>query len=160
MMYRCVECGHLFEDGEQVRWTEDHGEEWSGCPICKSEYEEVRICKNCGKWHTKNELFDGWCESCLIEQIDYDTFFEYCEAHKDENYLDLFVMSYMLSMKCPNYISVEFHQLMIETYKQKVEFAKFTNYHFLKSCIRFIMEDDGDIGKDTFAYWLNKREVK
>ena len=45
-MYRCEECGHLFEEGEQVVWIEKHGlsappyERFSGCPICKGTYSE------------------------------------------------------------------------------------------------------------------------
>ena len=162
MMYKCENCGHLFEDGEQARWTEDHGEEWSSCPICKSEYEEVRICKNCGKWHTENELFDGWCADCLIDQITYETFFDYCESERGRNYLDIFVMSYLLGgMDCPDWISYDFHQLMIETYKKRVASATLLKDHFLNDCVRFIMEEcQGSIGREYFADWLNKKVVK
>ena len=75
MMFKCCECGHLFEDGEQAVWEEKHGfidgpfEKWSGCPLCKSDYEEVHQCKECDEWHTEDELYDGWCEKCLRETI-------------------------------------------------------------------------------------------
>lgn len=61
-MYRCKECGHLFEDGEQAEWVEPHGEEWSGCPLCKGSYEEAKKCMLCGSY----ELEDGEnvCEPC------------------------------------------------------------------------------------------------
>ena len=169
MMFKCCECGHLFEDGEQAVWEERHGfiyppyEKWSGCPICKGGYEEVRQCKECGDWHTENELYDGWCEKCLRETINYDTFFEYCEANKDEQYLDIFVMSELLGgMDCPKWISVEFHQLIIEEYKKRVEWAKENKEidGFIDTCIRFIMDDDGSIGRDNYADWLNKGEEK
>ena len=90
-MYKCTECGHLFEEGEQATWEERHGldsppyEKWSGCPVCRGDYEEVHQCKECGDWHTDDELYGGWCEKCLRETINYDTFFEYCEANKDEH---------------------------------------------------------------------------
>ena len=170
MMFKCCECGHLFEEGEQAVWEEKHGfidgpfEKWSGCPLCKSDYEEVHQCKECEDWHTENELYDGWCEKCLRETINYDTFFEYCEANKDEQYLDIFVMSELLGgMDCPKWISVEFHQLIIEEYKKRVEWAK--EYKeidgFIDTCIRFIMDDDGSIGRENYADWLNsKKEVK
>ena len=93
-MYKCCECGNLFEEGEQAVWEETHGldsppyEKWSGCPVCKGGYEEVHQCEQCGDWHSEDELYDGWCEKCLRETINYDTFFEYCEASKDGNYLD------------------------------------------------------------------------
>ena len=45
-MYKCTECGNLFEEGEQAAWEETHGldsppyEKFSGCPVCKGGYEE------------------------------------------------------------------------------------------------------------------------
>ena len=176
MMYKCCECGHLFEDGEQAIWYENQGEchgriameKFGGCPICKGDYEEVHQCKECDEWHTEDELYDGWCEKCLRETINYDTFFEYCEANKDEQYLDVFVMSELLGgMDCPKNVSYEFHDLMVQEYKERVEQIKRDKAMFgetyaeiIDACIRFIMDDDGEIGRENYADWLNKREVK
>ena len=171
MMYRCESCGNLFEEGEQAVWYENQGEchgvtameRFSGCPVCKGDYEEVHQCKECGDWHSEDELYDGWCEKCLRETINYDTFLEYCEANKDEQYLDSFMMFYLLGgMDCPDKVSPEFHQLMIETYKRRVANAKLLGekFGFLEDCIRFVMDDDGSIGRENYADWLNKREVK
>ncbi len=175
MMYKCCSCGNLFEEGEQAVWEETHGldtppyEKFSGCPVCKGDYEEVHQCKKCGDWHTEDELYEGWCDDCLRETINYDTFFEYCEANKEEQYLDIFVMSELLGgMDCPKWISYDFHQLMIDTYKERVEqikrdkaiFGK-TYAEIIDACIRFIMDDDGSIGRENYADWLNNRkEVK
>ena len=170
-MYKCIDCGHLFEEGEQSVWYENQGEchgvtameRFSGCPVCKGDYEEVYQCDSCGDWHSEDELYYGWCEKCLRESINYDTFFEYCEANKDEQYLDSFMMFYLLGgMDCPDKVSPEFHQLMVETYKRSVADAKLFGgrFDFLEDCIRFIMDDDGSIGRDNYADWLNKREVK
>ena len=174
MMYKCENCGHLFEEGEQAVWEERHGldtppyEKFSGCPICKSGYEEVHQCKECGDWHTEDELHDGWCEKCLRETINYDTFFEYCDANKDEQYLDTFVMCEILNCEyVPKISSDEFHQLMCRTYWERVSEIKSEKKVFGKTfseiidaCVRFIMDDDGSIGKENYADWLNKREVK
>ena len=182
MMYRCENCGHLFEEGEQAVWYENQGEchgvtameRFSGCPLCHDDYEEVHQCKECGDWHTENELYDGWCEKCLRETINYDTFFEYCEANKDEQYLDAFVMCDILNCEyVPKFSSDEFHDLMVETYKKRVEEAALNDWvqgcipeskrrydNFLDACIRFIMDDDGECGRENYADWLNKREVK
>ena len=169
MMYRCCECRNLFEEGEQAVWEETHGldsppyEKWSGCPVCKGDYEEVHQCRDCGDWHTGDELYDGWCEKCLRETINYNTFFEYCEANKDENYLDTFVMCYLLDCEeVPKYPSLDFHYLMIETYKRRVADAKLLKgrFDFLEDCARFIMDDDGSIGRENYAGWLNKKGVK
>ena len=167
MIFRCCECGNLFEEGEQAIWYENQGEchgvtameKFSGCPLCKGDYEEVHQCKECGEWHTEDELYDGWCEKCLRETINYDTFFEYCEANKDERYLDIFVMSELLGgMDCPKNVSYEFHQLMIWVYKTYIQVD--CTCEPLSACIRFIMDDDGSIGRENYADWLNKREVK
>lgn len=169
MMFKCESCGHLFEEGEQARWTEEHGEKWDGCPLCRGGYEEAHQCKKCDERHTEDELYDGWCEKCLRETINYDTFFEYCEANKDEQYLDIFVMSELLGgMDCPKHSSFEFHQLMIDEYHHRVNlvrqyekmFCKKAPDDFLPACIRFIMDDDGSIGRENYADWLNKREGK
>ena len=170
-MYKCTECSHLFEEGEQAVWYENQGEchgvtameRFSGCPVCKGDYEEVYQCEQCGDWHSEDELYDGWCEKCLRDTINYDTFFEYCEANKDEQYLDSFMMFYLLGgMDCPDKISPEFHQLMVETYKRRVANAKLLGekFGFLAYCIQFVMDDDGYSGRENYADWLNKREVK
>ena len=174
MMYRCESCGNLFEEGEQAVWEEPHGldsppyEKFSGCPVCKGDYEEVYQCKKCGDWHTEDELYEGWCEKCLRETINYDTFFEYCEANKDEQYLDIFVMLYLLNCnEVPKHPSFNFHELIIKCYKESTEAV--TSWEkvdgsqdpdaFLDSCIRFIMDDDGSIGRENYADWLNNRKV-
>ena len=52
--------------------------------------------------------------------------------------------------------------LMVETYKRMVANAKLLGdkFGFLEKCIRFIMDDDGYSGREYYAEWLNKREVK
>ena len=176
MMFKCCECGHLFEEGEQDVWYENQGEchgvtameRFSGCPLCHDDYEEVHQCKECGDWHTDDELYSGWCEKCLRKTINYDTFFEYCEANKDEQYLDTFVMCEILECEyVPKYSSYEFHKLMVDTYKARVDDIKSAmtaSYKavidILPDCIRFVMDDDGSIGRENYADWLNKREVK
>ena len=170
MMYRCCECGNLFEEGEQAVWYEHQGEchgvtameRFSGCPGCNGDQEEVSQCKECGDCHTDDELYNGWCENCMLETSTYDTFFEYCEANKEERYLDTFVMFYLLNCdEVPKYPSYEFHQLMVETYKRRVADAKLLKgkFDFLEDCIRFIMDDDGSNGKGNYADWMNNRKV-
>lgn len=61
-MFKCIECGHIFEDGEQARWTETHGEVWECCPICKGGYEEIEPCKICGTYD--HECQEEYCEDC------------------------------------------------------------------------------------------------
>ena len=171
---KCTDCGYVFDFEDRTVVKESHGfddgfcETFSCCPNCGGDFEDAVDCCECGETFTENELYDGWCEKCLRETINYDTFFEYCEANKDENYLDIFVMSEFLDMDMPKHSSYDFHQLMIRLYREKVEgiridinlFGK-SNDEFLDACIRFIMDDDGSIGRENYADWLNsKKEVK
>lgn len=89
-MYKCVECGNLFEEGEEVVWEESRGEFWgspcsetlSGCPVCKGNYEETIPCKICGSHNFEDEFVDGVCEECISE---YKTDFSKCYSLvKDE----------------------------------------------------------------------------
>lgn len=75
MAYRCLDCGHIFEEGEQARWSESRGEFWgvacsenmSGCPLCNGEYEETVQCAVCGSEHLEDELNGGVCDECIDE---------------------------------------------------------------------------------------------
>ena len=169
---KCTDCGYVFDFEDRTVVKESHGfndgfyETFSCCPNCGGDFEDAVECHECGEAFTENEIYgDKWCEKCLRETINYETFFEYCEANKDENYLDIFVMSEFLNMDMPKHSSYDFHQLMIEVYKERVSWAKMYPetkvYDFLASCIRFIMDDDGSIGRENYADWLNsKKEVK
>ena len=166
-MYKCSNCGEVFEESNSIK--EDWGETFSVCPYCNDDYDEVKQCDHCDEWHTEDELYDGWCEKCLRETINYDTFFEYCEANKDEQYLDTFVMCEILNCEyVPKFSSYEFHELMVDVYKKRVDDIKSAmtaSYKavidILPACIRFIMDDDGSIGRENYAGWLNsKKEVK
>ena len=76
MAYKCLECGHIFEDGEQAEWEEKHGldtppyEKFSGCPLCGCAYEETVKCECCGADFLEEELTDGVCEDCLEQEKD------------------------------------------------------------------------------------------
>ena len=172
---KCTDCGYVFDFEDRTVVKESHGfndgfyETFSCCPNCGGDFEDAVECHECGEAFTEDEIYgDKWCEKCLRETINYDTFFEYCEANEDEQYLDIFVMSELLGgMDCPDNVSYEFHELMVDTYKARVDDIKSAmtaSYKavidILPACIRFIMDDDGSIGRENYADWLNKREVK
>lgn len=70
MFYKCINCNHVFEDGEEQRWTESRGEFWgspcceemSGCPVCGCGFEEVKPCKLCGGY--SSEMTGEYCSEC------------------------------------------------------------------------------------------------
>ena len=171
---KCTDCGYVFDYEDRTVVKESHGfddgfyETFSCCPNCGGDFEDAADCCECGEAFTENELYSGWCEKCLRETINYGTFFEYCEANKDEQYLDTFVMCELLNCEyVPKFSSYEFHELMVQVYRERVEQIKRDKQMFGKTyaeiidaCIRFIMDDDGSIGRENYADWLNKREVK
>lgn len=63
-MYRCSECGHVFEQGEESTWREPHGEEMVGCPVCKGHYDEVEPCKICGTYD--HDAGEEYCDDCKV----------------------------------------------------------------------------------------------
>jgi reverse gyrase len=91
MAFKCCECGHIFEEGEQSVWKERHGfayggyETFDGCPRCKGDYEETVKCKVCGGEHLDEELFGGVCEECINEyRKDFDSCYEISIGEKEE----------------------------------------------------------------------------
>ena len=97
MAYKCLSCGHIFEEGEQARWEEAHGldtppyEQWSGCPLCKGAYEETERCAICGGEFLRSELAGCVCDECLYE---YKNDFEMCKkiAGKETEKIELNIL--------------------------------------------------------------------
>ena len=73
MSYKCLECGHIFEEGEEDHWQESRGEYWGipwfedmvGCPLCRGDYEKTVKCEVCGSDHLEDELNGGVCDECI-----------------------------------------------------------------------------------------------
>lgn len=69
-MYKCLECGCVFEQGEEKNWEEPYNldyppyEHFSGCPSCLGNFEIARKCQICGEYFCESELTDGLCKEC------------------------------------------------------------------------------------------------
>lgn len=72
-MYKCTDCGHLFESGEEKIVTEEVGEawgspvyeDWARCPICKGDFEEVKPCEICGTYEKATD--ENVCKKCKMQ---------------------------------------------------------------------------------------------
>ena len=65
-MYRCEDCGHIFEEPYHYREPDvGYGAYW--CPSCHSDdITEVRECKICGEYAPVHDLtIDGYCPACV-----------------------------------------------------------------------------------------------
>lgn len=76
-MFKCFECGHLFEHGEQRKVVEAHGEEYLGCPCCGGAYEETVQCSRCEGHFFDGELYNGLCAECIGELMTPDNMKQY-----------------------------------------------------------------------------------
>lgn len=101
-MYKCVECGHIFEKGEEKHWTESRGEYWgqpvheemTGCPRCGGDYEKTEPCAVCGSETSWDALSGGVCIGCLSNyQYDTDTCLKIGEMNREEIELNSFLLS-------------------------------------------------------------------
>ena len=57
-MYRCLECGNLFE--VLHAWAEPYGQSFYGSPCCHEDFEEVSYCE-CGNI---KEPYHEYCSKC------------------------------------------------------------------------------------------------
>lgn len=86
MMYKCLDCGHIFDEGEQLIHRDRHGfsdghyDTHATCPMpgCGGDYKETLCCKVCEGEYLPDELYTGdICEDCLKQSINTETTFLY-----------------------------------------------------------------------------------
>ena len=155
-MYKCLECGHIFEPGEEAEWVEKHGftdgryEKSTGCPLCKSAYEETVPCKECLGAFLSDELFPGRiCRECLIKQITIEntkSYILWADLEK-EFYFEFFMNSQVLRY------SPRLLQIVKDT------FSQYANSHPIETiamCKSYVAMDDE--GLTDFAEFLEKKK--
>lgn len=160
----CNVCGNTFTDDDRARWTESHGETFSGCPLCGGDYGEAVRCKCCGEYVYHWKTFDGFCEDCLRDAADYDVILEYLEA--DSLLVDFF-FSQIWDMNTPGDMSAELlldlHDLflrrkanerLLDPYRPASE-----RQQFLTRCQRYIFDSTPD-DILSFAEWYAERGCK
>ena len=162
MMYKCCDCGNLFEEGEQAVWYENQGEchgvtameRFSGCPLCHDYYEEVRQCQKCGDWHSEDELTEGICSDCLEGSINCETAVSFLEdmLFSDKDYAVGFVFEVLLDTKFSGNIS-----------EQVLELCKTSLKNFFKAEVvaEMLIEEVRHMDDDgRYAFWLKSKGVK
>ena len=67
-MYRCTDCGAVFEKPHTYRESRPIGTElFSCCPDCNStDFQEALQCKECGEYFIENKT-NTMCDDCLKE---------------------------------------------------------------------------------------------
>lgn len=103
MSYKCLECGNIFEEGEQARWIETIGEfcgssrsrEMIGCPLCRGVYEKTVPCAVCGSEKLEEELNAGVCAECIDEKRKC---FDFCHKISDGEKTEIKINSLLASL--------------------------------------------------------------
>ena len=70
-MYKCYDCGLLFETGEEKSYTEFIGEchgrkiydTFAECPNCGGSFEEIKPCPICGEYEGV-KAGEMYCDEC------------------------------------------------------------------------------------------------
>lgn len=160
-MYKCESCGRTFE--EQKHYTESHGfehppfEEWDGCPFCgESGAVEIGSCSCCDKIVDADELYHGYCETCLKLKCTYDAALDFMESR---DLLGKFFFWMFNDGSEPQYIGQDLLEVFAEIYRRRKANDLLTNSHeWLDAVQEFILDSDGHFGKDEFANFLVETE--
>lgn len=142
MVFKCLECGHLFEPDEEARWTEPHGEFMTGCPKCGCAFDETSPCSACGNPHLEDELYHGVCKGCLIDSMGATSMADYLRDNSLERsfYLDVFFNEKQLL------------DLLRREFLQKVALEKLSGRNdALEKCRSYINDDE--CGLTDYAEW-------
>lgn len=101
MTYKCLECGHIFEEGEEGHYFEN-GECWGVpysqkiycCPLCKGDYDVTTPCSICGSEHLEEDLNGGLCDECIDKyKNDIEMCFKIGKNDDDKVELNCFLAS-------------------------------------------------------------------
>lgn len=132
MAFKCLECGNIFEEGEQEIWYEHHpygmgtaSEEFSGCPICKGDFEETKQCKICGGEFLEDELLGGCvCDECVEEyKRDLKTCYAIAETTEKE---EIKINALLASLFDVDEIETILYQ-QLESIKDNIDCSAFIN---------------------------------
>lgn len=157
-MYKCVDCGHIFEEGEQTTWLEDCGEYCGsgvykaecGCPVCNGSFEKTVKCSCCEEEFFEKDIESGFCKKCLEEQATASVVKKY--LHENDLIVE-FLTAYIWSIDTPEVITTEFKMDCTDIFDRKMLNDKILNRSdFLNLCKGFVFEDSSH-----FAEWLYKK---
>lgn len=150
-MYKCLECGHVFDEGEERRWTEPHGEPMAGCPVCGCAYDEAYQCDECGAYCLSDELYSGLCVDCAAKIASPRALADYAES--DPLIAEEFYSYYYDSFIADT--SAQLRQLLRGGLLQRASLESLNGYiDTRKKCRNYITADEERL--TNFAEWIKK----
>lgn len=147
MTFKCNECGHIFESGEEKIVVEKHGfstppyEEFKVCPRCNGfGYDEFvqNECIECGI--EVEDSYCGLCEECLSDKINYENALDFLT---ESGNLCYFVFKHFYNMDYPKTITKEFEEeLWMMFLRKKVEDFATQKTELLEMVVGFIKNEE------------------
>jgi len=134
--YVCPCCGNFYTADEL---KSDHHDCW----VCGDELVEAEKCDGCDEIVPEEQLYGGYCEECLRDSINELTAERYLSGR---GYLVQFLANYVWDIPDISGGNDRFHAMCL------TEFVN--NYKTYQTQVeQFIMDDDGDSGKDDYGKW-------
>lgn len=90
MIYKCYECGRVFDDAEVATIVEPYGERHRGCPNCGGAFNEAEKCYTCQEYSAVEFMEGHICHDCIYESMDVSTAEEF---FKDTNRFTDFMLT-------------------------------------------------------------------
>lgn len=146
-MFKCFECGHLFERGEEKRYTEMHGESYLACPICGGAYEETEQCTRCGSHHLEDEIHRGLCEECVGSLMNKDNMRDYLKDRDIE-------ADFYIEWRYDSRVGFASEKLIDDMRSLWLKEVAIKGEDALAECRKFIVSDE--FGMSDFAEWLKE----
>lgn len=153
--YKCLECGHIFDEGEEARWIEESGELFTGCPMCQCAYANAYQCDSCGSYHLSDELYHGLCLDCLLKLATPQNLADWVDS-------DVFLAEDFYGFYYDSLIansSEQLRQLLRGGMLQRYSLDKLQRRHDTADrCFEFI--NSSEENRYDFAEWIKKGNAK
>lgn len=163
-MYKCEDCGHVFDGSEAHMFYEDYGlpggfrQSFCDCPNCgSSEFSEASVCLSCGDVFSEDELYAGiYCIDCLRESIDYETAYAFM---LDKCYFTDFIFRCFYGCSTTPDVTEKLLKGVKERFRRQVIDDQLTGKtEFLELIRDYILTDDGESGAREYADWIKAAE--
>lgn len=162
MMYRCDECGELFEE-DQIETQKDYFEcgEGTACytrnvsPCCHESYSEAIPCAICGEYSEDEDFENDVCPDCLEQGIE-DHFMQYLNDG-DEDLKRDFYLGPAFHNGGYGFTTSELIEICEREYNEWLHCEFADRLEIYAAWNQFIEDSD----PDHFAEWLlKKREAE
>lgn len=164
MFLKCLECGHIFEEGEQHIIREYHNEisgsfyeDFASCPVCGGDFEEAKCCKSCDGAFLADELIAGYCKKCLYASLNVESFLDFAttgvQSDTDIDTLEDFVFLKVFGLPKSPDVSTSSLKAWCRTIYEK------TDKNVLMRAIGAYMDTLPSLW-DDFAEYLHDKEVR